>query len=36
MELKIRILLYYFDDVININDLDLENILIDENHIKVI
>ena len=36
MELKIRILLYYFDDVININDLDLDNILIDENHIKVI
>ena len=31
MELKIRILLYYFDDVINI-----DNILIDENHIKVI
>ena len=36
MELKIRILLYYFDDVININDLDLDNILIDENHIKII
>ena len=36
MELKIRILLYYFDDVININDLNLDNILIDENHIKVI
>ena len=36
MELKIRILLYYSDDVININDLDLDNILIDENHIKVI
>ena len=26
---------YYFDDVIKIEDFDLDNVLVDENHMKI-
>ena len=26
---------YYFDDIIKIEDFDLDNVLVDENHMKI-